>query len=735
MTTSDGWRTKWLSAAMAMGMLVGCGGGNGGSVDATTTQAQSTATIQPGVVQLTAAQTEQVVQASHTVVEFKSGTSYKSGDVLVIDGMAVKLGEIQSVEPGSSNTRFAAVKPELQELYSSIVIDGEINDALITSTSQIDAGRIGPLAYERKWTCKRKANGENGLAGTECEFELKDDAYKNKSGEATTVFKGSVGVGVKGFFKTWDAISNSGSGELLIQISGGFSLPLNRELGKIGSLAGGQEGEACSTALPINQWTGSRVLLASINLPINGVVSVRVPLCISAGAKANLSLDLISYKIDTLMKVKVGNQKAPEIEVLPSALSAGEPEDNSPFEISESMGEFGRVSATGEAEIGGEISVELGAFGLAYTGVQGAVVAQGKISAEAAALRAGVTSTVRDMKVGTDVCISPKLSVDLLAYYYAQVPAFAKSIGLSGGGKKQIIDYKYYEREWKWGGCSQVDPVITVPELIKDWYAGELNELAVSVGPDPGNLYFPTAQHGSGVVTFSDFDTGEMLCAASLDGKTGQGKCRAVFKNEGRRHIVAIYGGDKNFRSGRSRVVEHTVLPQPDFLVQVRDRKEVSPDIVCNSIQLLAGGQWILGDVDSCYTHVVPQIICTGPGCAYVRVFPFLYVFTETFDSFGGPINPLSPECVNPLVTVVANGQPEQPEYSATASGWFVPPTDWGKFARTWENMYIYKKFVPRVPPQEYGYCHATGLNLKYAVAVYSLLTKDYKIIRGEISR
>jgi len=181
--------------------------------------------------------------------------------------------------------------------------------------------------------------------------------------------------------------------------------------------------------------------------------------------------------------------------------------------------------------------------------------------------------------------------------------------------------------------------------------------------------------------------------------------------------------------------VSINVLPKPDFLVQVRDRKEVSPDIVCNSIQLLAGGQWILGDVDVCYTHIVPQIICTGPGCAYVRVFPFLYVFTETFDSFGGPINPLSPECVNPLVTVVANGQPEQPEYSATASGWFVPPTDWGKFARTWENMYIYKKFVPRVPPQEYGYCHATGLNLKYAVAVYSLLTKEYKIIRGEISR
>ena len=615
-----------LLVSLATLLLTSCGGGGSGGGSAAITAPIATAsplsvvaTLQPTVVTPTSAEAAKIVESTEVAVEFPSGSKAQTGDVMVVNGNAFKLGPSDSPQFASANLRFTKVKPALHELFSALVFDGQF-DTTSAPTTAINKS-IKAQAGSGVLSCFATTDLPSNSNGTKCTFDIKDINYK-------ATLSGEFGMGVKGVFKSWDAIANTGSGELTFAMNGKLALGFSDSAGW-GTLDSANSDETCNSGLGLvdiksGVKTG-RVRLFTLPVPVSlgGLAGLQFPVCVSAGVSAKLVGEMFSLGGNGTWVVAVGNSKAPTLSKGPPPPAINNPLDSALWSLSPTTSGLERVAFETKGEVALETSLEIWAMNLAYVGLQGRLTGESKGSTEASLVRFGKVAAKGDLKASPDYCHKFQLSSRFTVTAFGEVKGLIS--WLTAGNPKstvKIYDALLWEgTQEKIGLCTRVKSNVAITQSASETNIGEAFSISANVTLDGSTTGFATDQMATGSVLVKDQESGQTICNITLDSKTGRGACNASYSLSGQRNLVSSYSGDSNFLSSSASAVAHLVLGNFSFEVaEIDPSRTTATRLKCSQISNFPfdGG---LASFDNCTSDISIVVRCIGLGCAPGRFF------------------------------------------------------------------------------------------------------------------
>ena len=532
---------RWkLGGALLAGMLVSaCGGGSDEAKEVVAQPLSVSYQVQPAVRQLSAAEQVQVDLSQPDHVELATALAAKTGDVIVSGDTAFKLGA--AVAPtGSGKLRFVREQPSLQELFTSLVLDGEFNGLEVPATAAGDS-RPRALSSTRALDLQSKCQRADvdGLGGASCSFE-------QSLGNTPLSFKGSAGVGIAARFSKWDLIVNSGAGTISLsatttaEVVSSFSDEA-KEADKVGKCR-------ASGATSAGQF---RAAVFSIPTSIPGF-SIAVPMCLYLSAQTSLDGKLFAYTGARRIDIAVGGGEAPRIvnAAVPAGTSSGIA-NTATFGVGGTQDDQLKlvpVELDTQIEAGIQVGLEPTAFRISFAGLESktAITASGKARFAGAVI--GKLDSVNTLSTARLYCLDIGVRGHTSLTGFVETPALWKrSTDVAATLGYEFGTWPLFETEpRKIGNCDfKVRTEVAVSATPAEASLTKVFDVQVIRNdPDAGKLWEDLDP--TGAVTVRDA-TGKALCVAALSTQ-GKGKCTHKYLLPARVEMVkADYAGDAHY--------------------------------------------------------------------------------------------------------------------------------------------------------------------------------------------
>jgi hypothetical protein len=540
-------------AGLAALVLAACGGGGGEDAPSASTPLTVTTEYAAGVRQLTPEQQAQATLDVDGSLAAPAALALKEGDVVVVQGTAVKLGA--ALAPAADGrARFATSTPRLEELFASLELDGQYSGFDSIEANDGTREKARGAAQKVGVTGCPFTNGIGGLSGVKCTFEAKTETSPV---EAT----GTLAVGFSADLRKWNVIRNTGSGTFSVALETAVDIGM-----KMSAETASTFDSSCTSVGP---WAANgRVRLTSLTVPTSlPGITLQVPVCVAFAGKAELVGGLVKLDDKLRLDVAVGNGQAPRLaSTAPSAGSSGTRAAD-PGTDWTLKGDLSRqrsvlpVRAETTADFALEASLEVNAFKLASAGVGATLKGGGAATGEIAGVVIDVTRPLSAVATNALYCLTLRPTASVSARAYTAFPAFS----LFGAGASQtsvpLVDVNLLQGRddlaLQAGKCDlKADTAVTIasalpaePSLTKTF-----NVRVRKNDPLVGNLWDDRFPRGS--VTLKTLN-GADVCTAVLD-TLGNGSCSHTFGGPARNEtVVAHYEGNEYYRvsdSGGTRV-------------------------------------------------------------------------------------------------------------------------------------------------------------------------------------
>lgn len=560
--------TRLLAIAFLSCLQIGCGG----SVEtaeppsgAPEPQITVSAEIKSSVRTLGAEEAAQVDISTNDFLDAPPNLNLHTGDVLIVRGQAVKLGSLQplagiqwaaarsrSKTAGVAALRFTLTKPRLDEIYSSLVLNGRY-------TAEIEQDPVFKIAAWKasSLNCSKRIPGINSITAA-CNFQLEDDSYP------LPTIGGKVGGGVVADLNHWDVVKNTGSGKFSFSLDAEAALTLKLANGGVGTLSSDFEKSSCTSGLRLKpEPLSGRVLLMAPSVPLQAGVTLTFPFCMSAGASANLTVDILTVKPQFQLDVLVGEGQRPRPLAPPMNPSI------SPADPKAAIWKFD-PSGTGvgisKAVFNGELAVELGmelvAAQVLYTGFENRVVGYVEASGKAAPAVVGKPFSADSLRAKGLACVDGKMGMKYTLSAFGEIPALSWILGSPVAKKVTAWESNIGNPLSEiWGYCGQTTSGISrFSTSPNPSMTGSQVNIQISAERRPKNdselLY---DEHPSSWATVWDDTTGVRVCSAELSEADGGGQCTGQLSGVGVHKLRVKYDGDKRYTAATA-TLDHTVV-------------------------------------------------------------------------------------------------------------------------------------------------------------------------------
>jgi hypothetical protein len=385
------------------------------------------------------------------------------------------------------------------------------------------------------------------LSGIKCTFDISPTAYPFAQ------LAGSAAVGGKVELKKWNVINNTGSGRIHLSFDGDIAIQLN---GETDSLL--PKNDVCSSVR--DEVAGTRARLFTLSLPTTiPTVSVRIPFCLAADAKAGITGKLLQFRQQAAFQIAVGDGALPRLANSPPTSSTSEKAAATDVWMIDNLTATESlipVDAAASVSLAAEIAVEVAAgipnhpevtlvdLGLVST-FTGSASAKGKVAP--AVLNVG--KTIGSLGIDPLYCLEIGVAADFQLTAFASLPAI--KLFISGAdptlSKSLFADpIPLWGEKATLGKCDfKAKTQTTVNSTSRPGGVVDFSVTVAKNDTEVGRLW--DDRKPSGTVAITNIN-GAALCTATL--AAGQGTCSYAFQagaTDRTEMVLGKYAGDDYF--------------------------------------------------------------------------------------------------------------------------------------------------------------------------------------------
>lgn len=545
-------RLAWLFLFLIVlgSSQTGCGGGSQSAAMPNSEQPLSAdVMVSPTVKVLAGSDSQLVTLRPDGSIAVASSLSPKPGDLFIVNGQGLKLGN-EILIPGNLSIKYFLNEiPALNELYEKLEITGTV--------SQSTVGQASAMKHASAWgfgesTCLLGNGLGDGYWSVQCDVKVKDPQY-----EAPSV-TGNLTIGLKASFNKYSLLTNSGSARIGFNIGGKAALAVSRTEG-FGTYSATAKDDSCTSALLLTgRLSQGRILLAAPSIPIGVTgLELNIPICVAVGVKAGVAGELISLSGSERFDLLLGDGKPPRLEAPIGNLgSAKVPSDSAVWSMDPVNSNIDSLNITGSGELGFEVGLELSAARIYFTGLSSRLIGQAGLSANFAAAMLGADSVFGDLRASSKACGVLELGGSFQLDYFSKIPAFLKFSPLQK--RTAISDIRLETLRENFGLCGKTSAAASVNMVDSSMVAGLPISVTTTVASAPAIDEILWGNRPSGIVEIMDADTESRLCLVSID-SSGTSSCSVSGFMVGAHRIYAKYAGDSRYKPTKSPLIEFTV--------------------------------------------------------------------------------------------------------------------------------------------------------------------------------